>query len=110
MKQDDCMCVYISIIYRSDVVCLPFCLSVLLSLSVHPSDCMSVALTLLSLFEFYLTKFSYNNTVFVKTFRQHNHCFYFKEYMSDSVTNYIYVGNTKVSVLIKKTNASKCTF
>jgi len=29
--------------------------------------------------------------------------------MSDSVTNYNYVGNTKVSVLIKKTNANKCT-
>ena len=33
----------------------------------------------------------------------------FKEYMSDYVTNYNYVGNTKVSVLIKKTNANKCT-
>jgi len=29
--------------------------------------------------------------------------------MSDSVTNYNYVGNTKVSVSIKKTNANKCT-
>ena len=30
--------------------------------------------------------------------------------MSDSVTNYNYVGNTKVSLSIKKTNANKCTF
>jgi len=29
--------------------------------------------------------------------------------MSDSVTNYIYVGDTKISVSIEKTNASKCT-
>ena len=29
--------------------------------------------------------------------------------MSDSVTNYNFVGNTKVSVSIKKTNANKCT-
>jgi len=29
--------------------------------------------------------------------------------MSESVTNYNYVGNTKVSVSIKKTNANKCT-
>ena len=29
--------------------------------------------------------------------------------MSDSFTNYYYVGNTKVSVLIKKTYANKCT-
>jgi len=29
--------------------------------------------------------------------------------MSDSVTNYSYVGDTKVSVSIKKTNANKCT-
>ena len=29
--------------------------------------------------------------------------------MSDSVTNYNYVGNTKLSVSIKKTNANKCT-
>jgi len=29
----------------------------------------------------------------------------FKEDMSDSVTNYYYVGNTKVSVSIRKTNA-----
>ena len=29
--------------------------------------------------------------------------------MSDSVTNYYYVGDTKVSVSIKKTNANKCT-
>ena len=33
----------------------------------------------------------------------------FKEYMSDSFTNYNYVGNTKVSVSIKKTYAKKCT-
>ena len=33
----------------------------------------------------------------------------FKEYMSDSFTNYNYVGNTKVSVSIKKTDANKCT-
>ena len=32
----------------------------------------------------------------------------FKEYMSDSFTNYNYVGNTKVSVSIKKTYANKC--
>ena len=35
--------------------------------------------------------------------------FKFKWDMSDSVTNYNYVGNTKVSVSIKKTNANKCT-
>ena len=29
--------------------------------------------------------------------------------MSDSVTNYNYVENTKISVSIKKTNANKCT-
>ena len=29
--------------------------------------------------------------------------------MSDSVTNYNYVGDTKISVSIKKTNANKCT-
>jgi len=29
--------------------------------------------------------------------------------MSDLVTYYNYVGNTKVNVLIKKTNANKCT-
>jgi len=29
--------------------------------------------------------------------------------MSDSVTNNNYVGNSKISVLIKKTNANKCT-
>ena len=33
----------------------------------------------------------------------------FKGDMSDSVTNYNYVGNTKVSVSIKETNANKCT-
>ena len=33
----------------------------------------------------------------------------FKGDMSDSVTNYNYVGNSKVSVWIKKTNANKCT-
>jgi len=33
----------------------------------------------------------------------------FKGGMSDSVTNYNNVGNTKVSVWIKKTNANKCT-
>jgi len=36
-----------------------------------------------------------------------------KEYMSDSVTNYNYVGNKKVSVLIKKTkptNAHKARY
>jgi len=32
-----------------------------------------------------------------------------KEYMSDSFTNYNYVGNTKVSVSIKKPYANKCT-
>jgi len=32
-----------------------------------------------------------------------------KECMSDSVTNYSYVGDTKISVSIKKTNANKCT-
>ena len=32
-----------------------------------------------------------------------------KEYMSDSFTNYDYVGNTKVSVSIKITYANKCT-
>ena len=29
--------------------------------------------------------------------------------MSDSVTKYNYVGDTKVSVSIKKTNVNKCT-
>jgi len=29
--------------------------------------------------------------------------------LSDSFTNYNYVGNTKVSVSIKKTKANKCT-
>ena len=29
--------------------------------------------------------------------------------MSDSVTNYNFVGDTKISVSIKKTNANKCT-
>jgi len=33
----------------------------------------------------------------------------FKGDMSDSVTNYSYIGNTKVSESIKKTNANKCT-
>jgi len=35
----------------------------------------------------------------------------FKECMSDSVTNYnyMYVGDTKISVSIKKINANKCT-
>ena len=32
-----------------------------------------------------------------------------KECMSDSVTNYNNVGDTKISVSIKKTNANKCT-
>jgi len=32
-----------------------------------------------------------------------------KECMSESVTNYNYVGDTKVSVSINKTNANKCT-
>jgi len=32
-----------------------------------------------------------------------------KECMSDSVTNYNYEGDTKVSVSIKKTYAKKCT-
>ena len=36
-------------------------------------------------------------------------CAVFKEYMSDSFTNYNYEGNTKVSVSIKKTYANKCT-
>ena len=34
---------------------------------------------------------------------------YFKECMSDYVTNYNYIGDTKISVSIKKTNANKCT-
>ena len=34
----------------------------------------------------------------------------FRGDMSDSVINYNYVGNTKVSVSIKQTNANKCTF
>ena len=29
--------------------------------------------------------------------------------MSDSVTNYNYEGDSKISVSIKKTNANKCT-
>ena len=32
-----------------------------------------------------------------------------KACMSDYVTNYNYVGDTKISVSIKKTNANKCT-
>ena len=32
-----------------------------------------------------------------------------KECMSDSVTNYNYVGDTKIVVSIKKTYANKCT-
>jgi len=32
-----------------------------------------------------------------------------KEYMSDSFTNYKYVGNTNARVSIKKTYANKCT-
>jgi len=32
-----------------------------------------------------------------------------KECMSGFVTNYNYVGDTKTSVSIKKTNANKCT-
>jgi len=32
-----------------------------------------------------------------------------KECMSDSVTNYNYVGGTKISVSINKTNTNKCT-
>jgi len=35
--------------------------------------------------------------------------FVFKERMSDSVTNYNNVGDTKICVSIKKTNANKCT-
>ena len=38
-----------------------------------------------------------------------SHLDVFKEYMSDSFTNYSYVGNTKVSVSIKNTYANKCT-
>jgi len=34
---------------------------------------------------------------------------FIKGNMSDSFTNYNYVGNTKVSVSIKKTYANKCT-
>ena len=34
---------------------------------------------------------------------------YLKGKLSDSFTNYNYVGNTKVSVSIKKTKANKCT-
>ena len=32
-----------------------------------------------------------------------------KECMSDSVTNYNYVGDTQISVSIKKSNANTCT-
>ena len=35
--------------------------------------------------------------------------YFFKENMSDSFTNYNYVGNTKVSVSIKTIYANKCT-
>jgi len=35
--------------------------------------------------------------------------FLFQKCMSDSVTNYNYVGDTKISISIKKTNANKCT-
>ena len=48
------------------------------------------------LIDFNNTKHSANKTVI-------------KENMSDSFTNYNYVGNTKVSVSIKKTYANKCT-
>ena len=34
----------------------------------------------------------------------------FKECMSDSFTYYNYVGDTKISVSIKETNANKCTW
>ena len=34
---------------------------------------------------------------------------FFKEYMSDPVTNYNYIEDAQVSVSIKKTNANKCT-
>ena len=34
---------------------------------------------------------------------------YLKECTSDSVTHYNYVGNTKISISIKITNANKCT-
>jgi len=34
---------------------------------------------------------------------------YLKGHMSDSFTNYNYVGNAKVSVSIKKTYGNKCT-
>ena len=47
--------------------------------------------------------FKYN--VYILIYFNHN----LKEDMYDSVTNYNYVGNTKVSVSIKKTNANKCT-
>ena len=40
---------------------------------------------------------------------KHRLVIYLQEYMSDSFTNYNYVGNTKVSVSIKKTDANKCT-
>ena len=36
-------------------------------------------------------------------------CSCLKGKLSDSFTNYNYVGNTKVSVSIKKTSANKCT-
>ena len=48
----------------------------------------------------------YSNQWSLICLRAYNHV---KEDMSDSVTNYNYVGNTKVSVSIKKTNANKCT-
>jgi len=35
--------------------------------------------------------------------------FIIEECISDSFTNYNYVGDTKISVSIKKTNANKCT-
>ena len=42
--------------------------------------------------------------------RNRHACSNFKGEMSDSFTYYNYVGNTKVSVSVKKTYANKCTF
>jgi len=57
---------------------------------------------------FHTFYFPYNNIV--------KECFvlipthlHFKECMSDSVTNYNYVGDTKICYRLKKTNANKCT-
>jgi len=50
-----------------------------------------------------------DNTETVCLLRQQSCTICTDERVSDSVTNYNYVGDTKKSVSIKKTNANKCT-